>query len=104
MDNTAFTNLAEQTIAFLADIIEAQDKECLIEIDFQSDILTLTTNEGIFVINKHSAAKEIWLSSPISGPHHFCYTHSRWQSKANKDLLLILEEELKINFNNLNSG
>ncbi len=101
MDNTKFTKLAEQTISLLADAIELQDRECLIEIDFQGDILTLTTNQGIFVINKHSAAKEIWLSSPISGPHHFYYNIGKWQSKANNDLIFILEQELKINLNQL---
>ncbi|MDN3030641.1 MAG: iron donor protein CyaY [Candidatus Tisiphia sp.] len=74
MDNTEFAKLAEQTISLIAEIIETEDKDCLIDIDFQGDILTLTTNQGIFVINKHSAAKEIWLSSPISGPYHFYYT------------------------------
>lgn len=51
--------LAVQTIFLIAEIIEAEDKDCLIDIDFQDDILTLTTNQGIFVINRHSAATEI---------------------------------------------
>ncbi len=97
MDNTEFTKLAEQTISLIAEIIETKDKDCLIDIDFQDDILTLTTNQGIFVINKHSAAKEIWLSSPISGPYHFYYVAGRWQSKSSDDLVDILEQELKIN-------
>lgn len=97
MDDTKFTKLAIQTIALLADTIESQDEECLIEIDFQGEILTLTTNPGVFVINKHSAAQEIWLSSPISGPHHFYYMAGRWQSNAGNDLMVILEKELKIN-------
>ncbi|WP_341749388.1 iron donor protein CyaY [Candidatus Tisiphia endosymbiont of Sialis lutaria] len=129
MDNTEFAKLAEQTISLIAEIIETEDKDCLIDIDFQGDILTLTTNQGIFVINKHSAAKEIWLSSPISGPYHFYYTtgiansgefgtrsngamsisnrrsddvtnFSRWQSKSSDDLIDILQQELKINFKN----
>lgn len=98
MDNTEFAKLAEQTISLIAEIIETEDKDCLIDIDFQNDILTLTTNQGVFVINKHSAAKEIWLSSPISGPYHFYYVDGRWQSKLSDDLIDILERELKINF------
>ncbi|MCC8399607.1 MAG: iron donor protein CyaY [Rickettsia endosymbiont of Platyusa sonomae] len=98
MDNTEFAKLAEQTISLIAEIIEKEDKDCLIDIDFQGDILTLATNQGIFVINKHSAAKEIWLSSPISGPYHFYYAAGRWQSKSSDELVAILEQELKINF------
>ncbi|WP_375318515.1 iron donor protein CyaY [Candidatus Tisiphia endosymbiont of Oplodontha viridula] len=98
MNDTEFAKLAEQTISLIAEIIEAEDKDCLIDIDFQDDILTLTTNQGIFVINKHSAAKEIWLSSPISGPYHFYYAAGKWKSKSSDDLVDILKRELKINF------
>ncbi|WP_341761779.1 MULTISPECIES: iron donor protein CyaY [unclassified Candidatus Tisiphia] len=100
MDNTEFAKLAEKTISLIADTIEAEDKNCLIDIDFQGDILTLTTNQGVFVINKHSAAKEIWLSSPISGPYHFYYVAGKWKSKSSDDLIVILEQELKINMLN----
>lgn len=26
---------------------------------------------GVYVINRQSAAKQLWISSPISGPKHF---------------------------------
>ncbi len=98
MENTEFTKLAEQTISLIDDVIEAEDKFCLIDSDFQGDILNLTTDQGVFVINKHSVAQEIWLSSPISGPHHFRYISGRWQSKSSNDLIIVLQQELKINF------
>lgn len=98
MHNTEFSKLAEQTIALIADIIETEDKDCLIDVDFHGDILNLTTASGIFVINKHSAAKEIWLSSPISGPYHFAYISGTWQSKNSINLIEILERELQIDF------
>lgn len=99
MDDTRFVKLASQTIAMIAEIIEKEDPEGNIDIDFQGDILNLTTNQGVYVINKHSAAKEIWLSSPISGPYHFCYNDGRWQSKNNDDLMIILEQEFKFKSN-----
>ncbi|WP_375326786.1 iron donor protein CyaY [Candidatus Tisiphia endosymbiont of Nemotelus uliginosus] len=101
MDNSKFSRLAERTIALIADTIEVEDDKCLLEIDFQNDLLHITTTQGIFVINKHSAAKEIWLSSPISGPYHFYYLNGKWQTKTNDDLMLILEQELNINFSKL---
>ena len=98
MDNTEFTKLAESAIALIADTIETEDKDCVIEVDFQGDILNLVTGQGVYVINKHSAAKEIWLSSPISGPHHFYYNADKWQSRNNIDLFTILQQELEITF------
>jgi iron donor protein CyaY len=95
MPNNAFSAFASKVINDLADTIEEQDEECLIEVDLQQDILTLSTDRGIFVINKHSAAKEIWLSSPISGPHHFAYKEGKWQSRAGKELFTILSAELR---------
>ncbi len=101
MENTEFAKIAEKTISLIADIIETEDKNCLIDVDFQGDILNLITDKGIFVINKHSAAKEIWLSSPISGPYHFFYELGIWQTKTDIKLYEILEQELQINFNNM---
>ena len=98
MDNINFTKLAEETIALIADTIENEDRDCLIEVDFQRDILNLATHQGVYVINKHSAAKEIWLSSPVSGPHHFYYNSGKWQSRSKADLFTILEQELDIPF------
>ncbi len=98
MDNINFTKLAEETIALIADTIENEDKEGLIEIDYQGNILNLATHQGVYVINKHSAAKEIWLSSPVSGPHHFYYDADKWQSRSKADLFTILEQELNIPF------
>ncbi|MCC8417068.1 MAG: iron donor protein CyaY [Rickettsia endosymbiont of Bryobia graminum] len=98
MDDTRFLKLASQTIARIAEIIEKEDPEGHIDVDFQGDILNLTTDQGIYVINKHSAAKEIWLSSPISGPYHFYYNEGKWQSKTNNDLMTVLEQELKFKF------
>lgn len=101
MENTEFAKIAEKTISLIADIIETEDKNCLIDVDFQGDILNLITDKGIFVINKHSAAKEIWLSSPISGPYHFFYELGIWQTKTDIKLYEILEQELQINFDNM---
>ncbi|MFY9589687.1 iron donor protein CyaY [Rickettsia endosymbiont of Halotydeus destructor] len=101
MENTEFSKIADKTISLIADIIEVQDKDCLIDLDFQGDILNLITDNGMFVINKHSAAQEIWLSSPISGPYHFYYDLGTWKTKNDIKLYTILEQELRINFSDL---
>ncbi|MGI4775797.1 MAG: iron donor protein CyaY [Janthinobacterium lividum] len=99
MDDTEFSKLSKQTLFNIVTIIEEIDKQCSIDIDFDSEIINLDTKDGVFVINKHSAAKEIWLASPISGPYHFSYNNGNWCSKYGIDLFEILEQELNIKFN-----
>lgn len=78
--------------------IEDQDPEGEIDIDLNDGILTLITDKGTFVINKQSAAKEIWLSSPISGPYHFACINDSWKSRNGSELFEILTDELNIKF------
>jgi len=89
-----FSILASKTIAHISDQIEDQDDSGIIDVDYLGDILKLLTSRGEYVINKHSAAKEIWLASPISGPYHFHHYNSRWVNKNGVELLSLLEQEL----------
>ena len=98
MNETEFTQLAKQTLSMIADTIEIADVEGHIDMDFDSDMINLKSEHGIFVINKHSAAREIWLASPISGPYHFFYKDKKWQNKDNVYLFDILARELEIKF------
>ncbi|WP_341788174.1 MULTISPECIES: iron donor protein CyaY [unclassified Rickettsia] len=96
MNDSEFSKIAETVIAHIADRIEEQDQD--IDVDLQSDILSIDTTNGIYVINKQSAVKEIWLSSPISGPYHFFYEQEKWKNRAGLELMSILTDELGIDF------
>lgn len=96
MNNSEFSKIAETTIAYIAKKIEEQDSS--IDIDLQGDILNIDTADGTYVINKQSAAKEIWLSSPVSGPYHFFYNQEKWRNRAGLDLMNILTNEFRIDF------
>lgn len=98
MDKTQFSVIANRTLCELVDIIETKDIEGSIDVDFLGDIINLTTIKGIFVINKHSAAQEIWLASPVSGPYHFSYINNQWENKTGQKLHEVLKEELNIDF------
>lgn len=104
MQDIGFSNLADQVLLFIADTIESIDQEGLIDVDFHNDIINISTNYGIFVINKHSIAKQIWLASPISGPHHFSYFEDidKWLTYNNIELFDILNTELQIHFKTSN--
>ena len=63
---------------------------------FQNGVLKLQLGDkGTYVINKQSPNKQIWLSSPISGPKRYDFTGSNWIYKYdNLTLHQLLEQEL----------
>jgi CyaY protein len=100
MNDVEFAKEAEKTLNKIADIVESIDTECAIDVDLHDGILTLSTEQGTFVINRQSAAKEIWLSSPVSGPYHFVFKDGRWCSRANNELFELLTKELHLTIEN----
>lgn len=96
MISSNFISEFKEVINLIAETIEEQDIEGTVDIDINDEILTLTTNKGVFIINKQSSVQEIWLSSPISGPYHFAKNGVSWQSKNGAELLNILSNELQI--------
>ncbi len=96
MKNSDFARGIDRIIYKIIETIENHDTEGLIDIDLNDSILTIDTNQGIFVINKQLASKEIWLSSPISGPHHFALKDNYWRSKTGAELFKVISKELQI--------
>jgi CyaY protein len=99
VNESNFESKALKAIEYIADTIEERDEDYLFDVDFLSEILKLTTPKGEYVINKHSAAKQIWLASPISGPYHFSLKDNHWINKDNIDLYCLLSEEFQEFFN-----
>lgn len=76
-----------------------EDVEC----ELASGVLTFTSSDGTWVVNKQVPNRQLWLSSPLSGPCRYEFvagsgwTHTR-DGSALADLLgreigLVLEEE-----------
>ncbi|KAF1829991.1 Frataxin [Decorospora gaudefroyi] len=65
----------ERADRYLAEVLqrleEAQEKDPGIEVDFSAGVLEVTAQQNTFVLNKQPPNKQIWLSSPISGPKRF---------------------------------
>lgn len=76
MDDAEFDRLATATLKRLTRAFEeAMDgggDDVLEDIELQGPVLTVKLADGgTYVINKHGASQEIWLSSPRSGAAHF---------------------------------
>jgi CyaY protein len=96
MNDKEFALEVSRIINFIAETIEENDPDGDIDVDINGDILNIVTNDGVFVINRQPSLKEIWLSSPISGPYHFAYDGKKWRSSAGYELFLILSQDLQM--------
>ena len=97
MNKLEFHKLANTEINHLLQKIEEQNNPDIVEADILDEILTIELlGNRQYVINKQSYAQQIWLSSPISGAHHFSYDLQKkeWITKKGLRLGKLLSEEL----------
>ncbi|XP_071098686.1 frataxin, mitochondrial-like [Haliotis cracherodii] len=84
MTEREYEVLADDTLDSLAEYFEdlGDVADCHQDYDASlgSGVLTLVLggNMGTYVINKQTPNKQIWLSSPVSGPKRYDFCDSRW--------------------------
>lgn len=97
MDTSAFEKLATE---MLDDMMEAIDEQLgdSLDVDLNGGILTVELDDGgQYIINKHGASSQIWMSSPFSGATHYDFDESAdvWVStKGGESLTDVLSAEL----------
>jgi frataxin len=97
MDQARFEIFADKTLARLMDAID-RDLGDHLDVDVEGGVLSIEMDAGgQYVINKHAASLEIWVSSPFSGASHFAYDSegASWRStRSGEGLYEMLEKEL----------
>ena len=72
------------------------------DVDYEDENLVIQTldEKRTFILSLHEPSSQIWLSSPITGAHHFEKDKSslNWISTRDKNIILhkLLQSELKI--------
>jgi len=63
----------------------------------QQGVLTVKLgSHGAYVINKQTPNRQIWLSSPVTGPFRYDYINGHWvYSRTGQELLSQLQAELQ---------
>lgn len=89
MSDPAFDTKAERELNDLADRLEAASEA--LEVDFDAGNLTVDLpGGGQYLLNKHYIHRQIWLSSPRSGAHHFELQDGDWRSTRGPETLRAL--------------
>ena len=96
MDDREFDTLASATLARLAERLEAALDDA--DVELREGILTIELDDGRqYVLNKHAPSREIWLSSPVSGAHHFAGDGGAWRStRGGGTLAALIADELGV--------
>ncbi|KAK4355855.1 hypothetical protein RND71_024826 [Anisodus tanguticus] len=97
-----YHRLANATIHDLQDKLEEYGDSVDIDgfdVDYGNEVLTLKLGSlGTYVINKQTPNRQIWMSSPVSGPSRFDWDQNSkgWVYRRTKaNLVKVLEEELE---------
>ncbi|OLY84550.1 Frataxin-like protein [Smittium mucronatum] len=95
-----FRRISGNTLVYIQDSIEefSEDSGTEIDIEFSAGVLNINFGrKGSYVLNQQPPNRQIWFSSPISGPKRFEYDSDshRWTgTKDGEDLIELLSNEL----------
>jgi frataxin len=88
----------QQARVFFQRLNEALEDQCgeICELDGDDRYLELSLPSGqVFLLNFHEPTQQIWLSSPVSGAHHYAFVDEEWRStRVSETLLSRLSTEL----------
>ncbi|MEI8295728.1 MAG: frataxin family protein [Alphaproteobacteria bacterium] len=80
-----------QSRVFFQRLNEVLDDQCgaICDIDGDDRHIELSLPSGqVFLLNFHGPTQQIWLSSPISGAHHYVFVDEQWCSTRNQEPIL----------------
>lgn len=92
-----YNNIANEYLETLGDELEMLSEDFpQIDCELTQGVMTLSVPpSGTYVINKQPPNKQIWLSSPISGPKRYDLIGGKWVTlRDGSALTTLLEEEI----------
>jgi len=93
-DSYIFDEAAEETLHELQERLEVLEDANIpdFDLEYSSGVLTVTFGDkGTYVLNKQSPNRQIWFSSPLSGPKRYDMSvnsrHAQWLDTRDKHRL-----------------
>ncbi|CAD5207021.1 unnamed protein product [Bursaphelenchus okinawaensis] len=84
LSDNGFDRISEETLRGLCEYFDELPEKVSTssdyDVSYSMGVLTVALGQpGTYVINKQSPNKQIWLSSPVSGPQRYDYvTNHKW--------------------------
>lgn len=90
-----YFKLADTSLNLILTQLEAAaDLNPDLDVEYSDGVMNVALTVGTYVINRQPPSKQIWLSSPISGPKRFDFIKgSGWVYKDGTVLKELLEQE-----------
>ncbi len=116
LSTNEYETIADETLESLTETFEnLLDKHKLpSDVTYSNGVLTVELEKfGTYVINKQTPNKQIWLSSPFSGPKRYDFLNQTWiykhdglslYSLLNKEISNIFKKDQNINFEKCSHG
>jgi iron donor protein CyaY len=98
MEEQEFITIATEYLEDLAEKIENADLKYALDVECSDGVLQISSDKGVYVVNRHVPSVQIWLSSPFSGANYFTIQGGKWLSKNDENLEVTLRNELEVNF------
>ncbi|CAI5759120.1 unnamed protein product [Candida verbasci] len=95
--DSQYNQISDEYLELMSDALEDLNENYeQIESELNHGVLTITAPpNGVYVINKQPPNKQIWLSSPVSGPKRFDLIQGEWRTLRDGSLLTkIVQEEI----------
>ena len=93
-----FHNLAKKTLDDIFSIAEKKSPD--FDVDFEGENLLIEINNSTFVLSIHNPTQQIWMSSPVSGAHHFEYkeeeSNYKWISTRDNSIDLFGKLDMEL--------
>ena len=91
---TEFKKKASETLDDIFNLVESKFDNY--EVDYENENLRIDSLEGkgTFIVSIHTPTSQVWLSSPVSGAHHF-------ESKSPESIEWISTRDENINLKQL---
>lgn len=97
LTDNEYAKVSNEYLENLSDLLEELNEDFeQVDSELSQGVLTLTLPpNGTYVINKQPPNKQIWLSSPISGPKRYDLIGGKWVTlRDGSSLTSLLEEEI----------
>jgi len=99
LDESHFHAVADATLNHLFDQMEdAFDAGAFEELELTDGVLRIEDTKGhVWIVNRHSASRQIWLASPRLGGLHFTFDHDTqsWTLPDGRNLKDVLSQEIQ---------